>query len=536
MTESTKAAKVAITEEPEHETPSTGCGIIGRYPLLSILIFAASGIGLGFGLASWDPEDSEDKKVALKWIGLVGDMFIRALKATVLPMVFVNVILSMVDMMSVGSASSVGGKTMGLYLLTTLLASVLGLISILCFKNFFKQGEFPESSSGTIMLGCEDDAMLVHSSEGEVFCSANYTELDGVSAEFMINDVDGTFVKKSSGPASDLTMSDTIYDGVFVKIITSNIFDAFVDANFAAVVFFAICMGAALAKVMKKKGQKQADSTLVSFLKEVDSVLITLIGWIIMITPFAVFSLIANAIGKQTNLADSFSNVGYLVASTAIALIVHVVVVYFGLYYLLTKKNPIEYLKFIFPAQTTALACASSAATIPVTMSCARAFGIPDTIINFVIPMGATINMDGSAIYFPCACVWMAYLNGIEPNFGQLFLLIILATVGSAGSAPVPSAALVLIISAYNTVFGTTGTPDGFSFIIAIDWAMDRMRTSVNVTGDAFVTAIVAHKVAEMGLAPEDVIPDEETSEEGQNKEDSATDTKQVYDNMDTTC
>ena len=103
----------------------------------------------------------------------------------------------------------------------------------------------------------------------------------------------------------------------------------------------------------------------------------------------------------------------------------------------------------------------------------------------------------------------MAILNGIEPNFGEYVLLIVLATVGSAGSAPVPSAALVLIISAYNTVFGTSGVPDGFSFIIAIDWAMDRMRTSVNVTGDAFVTALVAHKVAEMGLSAEDVIPDE---------------------------
>lgn len=133
-------------------------------------------------------------------------------------------------------------------------------------------------------------------------------------------------------------------------------------------------------------------------------------------------------------------------------------------------------------------------------MQCARNAGCPQTIINFVIPMGATINMDGSAIYFPCACIWMAILNGLTPNVGQYILLIILATVGSAGSAPVPSAALVLIISAYNTVFGTTGVPDGFSFIIAIDWFMDRMRTSVNVTGDAFVTGLVSHLVAQSGI------------------------------------
>lgn len=109
--------------------------------------------------------------------------------------------------------------------------------------------------------------------------------------------------------------------------------------------------------------------------------------------------------------------------------------------------------------------------------------------------MGATINMDGGAIYFPCACIWLATLNGLEPTFGNYILLIILATIGSAGTAPVPSASLVLIITAYNTVFGTTGTPDGFSFILAIDWFMDRCRTVTNVTGDAVVAGIVASTV-----------------------------------------
>jgi Na+/H+-dicarboxylate symporter len=114
-------------------------------------------------------------------------------------------------------------------------------------------------------------------------------------------------------------------------------------------------------------------------------------------------------------------------------------------------------------------------------------------VARFVVPLGATVNMDGGAIYFPCACIWMAVLNGIEPNIGNYILLIVLATIGSIGTAPVPSASLVLIITAYNTVFGTTGTPDGFSFILAIDWFMDRLRTTMNVTGDAVVCALVAH-------------------------------------------
>ena len=96
------------------------------------------------------------------------------------------------------------------------------------------------------------------------------------------------------------------------------------------------------------------------------------------------------------------------------------------------------------------------------------------------------------AIYFPCACIWLAVLNGISPDAASYFLLVIIATIGSAGTAPVPSASLVLIITAYNTVFDSTGTPDGFEFIFAIDWFMDRLRTTLNVTGDAVVSSLVA--------------------------------------------
>ena len=112
--------------------------------------------------------------------------------------------------------------------------------------------------------------------------------------------------------------------------------------------------------------------------------------------------------------------------------------------------------------------------------------------------------MDGGAIYFPCACIWLAILNGIEPDIGSYFLLVIIATIGSAGTAPVPSASLVLIITAYNTVFNTTGTPDGFSYILAIDWFMDRLRTVLNITGDAVVTGMVA-SLSDMEMEEDDV-------------------------------
>lgn len=171
-----------------------------------------------------------------------------------------------------------------------------------------------------------------------------------------------------------------------------------------------------------------------------------------------------------------------------------VFIVYIGAYALITRSNPFAYLKHITPAQTMAFASASSAATIPMTIKSVLSTGrVSETITRFVVPLGATVNMDGGAIYFPCACIWLAVLNGITPTVSDYILLVIIATIGSAGTAPVPSASLVLIITAYNTVFNTTGTPYGFSFIFAVDWFMDRLRTVVNVTGDTIVTGLVSH-------------------------------------------
>lgn len=209
------------------------------------------------------------------------------------------------------------------------------------------------------------------------------------------------------------SFSIQVYDGVFTKLVTSNIFESFVSANFAAVVFFAIFFGVALSKVYDRK--KSTSAAVMDLFKELDAVFITLINWIIAITPFAVWSLIVKAVGTQSDLKAAFSNVGYLVVATLIAMLAHYLLVSWGLFALITKSNPASYMKHIIPAQTMAFACASSAATIPVTLrSVANTGKVPDSIARFVIPLGATVNMDGGAIYFPCACIWLAILNGIE--------------------------------------------------------------------------------------------------------------------------
>jgi Na+/H+-dicarboxylate symporter len=478
-----------LTHDEVEEEPSRGCGILGRYPLLSVLLFAAVGIGLGMGLSVWE-DDGDSKEKVIKWLGLIGDLFIRALKAVVLPLVFVNVVISVVDMMVIGRAGSIGWKTIALYTMTTLVASVLGIISILAFKPLFRTDTFDGVEPPTVMLACNaENSFITEMSDGSLTCAMDPASED---ATFIIDDLSSSFVRSSGGISDGISLSDTVYDGVFTKLVTDNFTKAFVEANFAAVVLCAIVVGVALSRVLLKKGEN--NSTLMPFLKELDGVLLMLINWIITITPFAVLSLIASAVGGQEKLIDSFANVGYLVLASCFGMGMQFLLVHVVIFYLVTKSNPFEYLKCIIPAQTMAFACASSAATIPMTLKSVRSTGrVPESVLRFVVPLGATINMDGSAIYFPCACIWLAVLNGIEPNVAHYFLLVIIATIGSAGTAPVPSSGLVLIVTAYNTVFGTTGIPDGFSFVVAIDWFLDRCITVTNVTGDASVCGMVSH-------------------------------------------
>jgi len=431
---------ISKAEAPEEEPKKGGCcGFFVNHPIAAIFLFVVLGLGLGVGLSYWEPENPDNKEVTIQWLGLVGDLFIRALKCFVLPLVFVNIIIAVVDMMSIGKASSIGWTVIALYLITTVAAAFFGTISTLIFMKFYD------------------------------------TEADG---------------SETAKTVSEVSLSDTIYEGIFEKIVPSNIVSAFAGSQFTAVLFFAGVFGAALAPEHLKK-----DSQLVKIFREMDRVFSRVINWIIFLTPFAVMSLITSSIGKQNDLKSMFSNIGLLMASAFVAWGMQVIFIYIGFFALLTKSNPFTYLKHIIPAQLFAFASASSAATIPTSLEAVRSTGVvPDLIGKFVVPFGATVNMDGGAVYFVCACIWLAVLNGEEVNFSSFVLLIIISTLGSIGTAPVPSASLVLIITAYNSVFNSSGMPNGFGYIFAIDWFMDRMRTVTNVTGDCIVAGIVAHR------------------------------------------
>ncbi len=277
-------------------------------------------------------------------------------------------------------------------------------------------------------------------------------------------------------------------DGIFRKLVSDNITAEFVRENFAGIIVIAMLIGISSQKL------KSAPKVILEVLEEVDRVFIKIIDWIIFFTPIAVFSLVAGNLGEQDDIGGVFKNLGVFTACVLMALGVHMFVFYPLLFFTFVRENPFAYMKFLLPAQIFGFASSSSAATLPLTLDCVAATKqVPGSIANFVLSMGSTINMDGGAIYFPAALTFIAIAEGFEDelNASTFFMMIILATIGSAGTAPIPSSGQIVILTAYNTVFNKTGVPLTFELILAIDWFIDRFRTLVNITGDAFVARIV---------------------------------------------
>lgn len=458
--------------------------------ILLVLVCAALGFGIGIALSENDVNN--DYPDLILWLGLPGTLFLRALKCFVLPLVFVNIILSVIEMVNAGKAGKVGLWTIGLYTLTTFLAALEAIVVSILFTPLYSvQSDIVDASEEFLYIECGENMHLKTGADGSVSCA--YSILDSNSTDlppafqFTIDDVNDVFVKSSdAGNVPDVSISKQIIEGIFIKLVSENITDEFANARFLGVIAFAMVIGVCATK------SKRKPKTLVAFLQEINDILVIAITWIVALTPIAVFSMIVSAIGVQSDMAKLFQNVGLLMGATLTTMGMHFLIVYPSVYYALTKENVLKYARYLVPAQTVAFATASSVGTLPVTLECVRKSGmVSDAIRNFVLPVGSTINMDGTALYFPVATVWLATSQGIQVTAVDYVLIAILSTLGSAGTAPVPSASLVFIVTTFNTVFNTTGEPDLFYIMVAIDWLLDRFRTTINVTGDALVTRMV---------------------------------------------
>jgi proton glutamate symport protein len=405
-------------------------------------------LGMAFGVlfAVLLIQFSWGKQVIVDWVKPFGNIFINLLKLIAVPLILASLIKGVSDLKDISKLSKMGGRTIGMYILTTVFAVSIGLVIV----NIIKPGNFISEQTRTELVG-------------------NYSQ-DASSK------IESAAKQKEAGPLQALE-----------DIVPSNIIGASADnGNMLQVIFFAVFFGIALILIP----QEQA-APVKAFFDGFNEVILKMIDIIMLAAPYGVFALLASLVAESPSL-DLFKALGMYGITVLLGLLI-MIGVYILLVKILAKKSPNFFLKGISPAQLLAFSTSSSAATLPVTMErTIENLGVDDEVASFVLPIGATINMDGTSLYQAVAAVFIAQAFGMDLSFGVQLGIIATATLASIGSAAVPGAGMVMLV----IVLAQAGIPEaGLALIFAIDRPLDMCRTSVNVTGDAAVSMIVAKSV-----------------------------------------
>ena len=403
-------------------------------------ILIAMGLGLVLGaLLQWIALPQEHVVNVFVLNGVIdagGKIFITLLKMLVVPLVFVSLVCGAASLGDTGSVGRLGGKTIGLYLLTTAIAVSMAMLIALT------------TDPG---LGGE---------------SANQAQA-------------ATAFEPKTAPS----VKDT-----FINVVPGNPIAAMADGKMLQVILFALLFGLALSKA-GTSGEK-----LRAFFMDLNDVMMRLITMIIALTPIGVFCLMTQ-LGATLGLAE-IAKVAMYFATIVIALLAHAALVYPLLLKSLTGLSPLAFLAKMREPLLVAFSTSSSGATLPVTLrTVEHKLGVPNNVASFAVPLGATINMDGTAIMQGVATIFIAQFYGIDLGLTALLTVVLTATLASIGTAAVPGVGLITL----TLVLDQVGLPvEGIALIIGVDRLLDMLRTAVNVTGDATVATIVASSESEL--------------------------------------
>lgn len=384
------------------------------------------------------------------WIKPFGNIFINALKLIAVPLILASLIKGISDLKDISKLSKMGARTIGIYICTTIVAVSIGLVLV----NIINPG-------GAITAETQQD--LIASYEGDA---------SGIKAS--------ADKQRESGPLQALE-----------DIVPDNIFAAAGDnANMLQVIFFAIFFGIGLILIPEKAAKPVKD-----FFDGFNEVILKMIDLIMLTAPYGVFALLA-ALVVESPSTDLFAALAMYGVTVLVGLAL-MIGFYILLVWVITKNKPSFFVNGIAPAQLLAFSTSSSAATLPVTMERVEEhMGVSREVSSFVLPIGATINMDGTSLYQAVAAVFIAQAFGMDLSIGAQLGIIATATLASIGSAAVPGAGMVMLV----IVLAQAGIPEaGLALIFAVDRPLDMCRTTVNVTGDAAVSLIVAKSVNKMG-------------------------------------
>ena len=374
-----------------------------------------------------------------EYIRPFGVIFVKLLKLMAMPLIFFSLINGIAGMKNISELSKIGWRTLALYILTTFIAIVTGLT----LANVIKPGKYAK------------------------------IDVSMVQAEELKNKIHNT----DSRPLGFL--EDLVPDNI-VSAASNN-------KNMLQVIFFSFLFGIALVKVKNEK-----TTVLKNFVEAVNEVIMKMIDIIMKYAPIGVFALIADVLlsfSAKSGVEGIFVSLAIYSLTVVAGLFFMVLVVYPLLLKIFTNRNPYDFLKKILPAQLLAFSTSSSAATLPVTMEiCEKEIKISKEISSFVLPIGATVNMDGTSLYQSVAALFIAQLYGIDLGLGAQITIVLTALLASIGAAAVPGAGMVMLIIVLNSV----GLPnEGIAIILTVDRLLDMLRTSVNVTSDATVATII---------------------------------------------
>lgn len=415
---------------------------INRIPLhWLILIGMAAGIIFGVLAVIFGWHD-----FTLNWIKPWGTVFISLLKMIAIPLIIVSLINGISGLNDVSKLSRIGLKTISLYLITTVIAVSIGLVVV----NITQPGKFLSQEK---------------SAEFREKYASNVTQT----------------VNEESGPLQFV-----------VDLVPDNIFNAMTNnTNMLQVIFFSLLFGIAVVMVPAEKTLQVRQ-----FFDALNDIVMQMIHLIMKGAPVGVFALIASMTTQLAgnNIKDTlqlFGTLGMYAITVVAGLLIVIFIIYPLFIRFFTKIRFKTFLKGISPAQLLAFSTSSSAATLPVTMECCEEnLGIKKEITGFVLPLGATVNMDGTSLYQAVAAVFLAQIYGMDLTLGQQMTIILTATLASIGSAAVPGAGMIMLVIVLNSV----GVPtEGIALIFAVDRPLDMLRTVVNVTGDAAVACVVAN-------------------------------------------
>jgi len=388
-----------------------------------------------------------------------GTIFINLLKLIAVPLIIVSLISGVSNLTDISKLSRIGFKTLGFYILTTVIAITVGLIIV----NISNPGKvFPEEKA----------------SEFNQKYASNVKEKQSQAAEL-----------KEVSPLQPL-----------VDIVPSNFFNALTDnTKMLQVIFFAILFGIAMVFIPAEKVKPVKE-----LIDGLNDVVLKIIDIIMKMAPFGVFALIAALIvdvagDHPKDTLSLFAALGLYALTVILGLLIMIFVIYPIFIKLFTKIKYRKFLKAISPVQLLAFSTSSSAATLPFTMETAEEkLGVSNETASFVLPLGATVNMDGTSLYQAVAAVFLAQVYGMHLGLGAQLTIILTATLASIGSAAVPGAGIVMLV----IVLTAVGIPtEGIALIFAVDRPLDMLRTAVNVTGDTTIASIIASGENELDIS-----------------------------------